>query len=288
MWNDSYITTVGAALLSQWAAGGTLTITKVKTGTGNQTASQLKADKDLVSPVTTATVSGSKKVSNGRSISIRIGSHTTAYTCTQIGIFGKVGSGAETLIAIFQDSAGVPIPNVSDVPSYAYLFEGVIAVSNSGTLNVSVQEKTWMDAADYDPNGDGKVTYAETADKAKALDEGADKTELKRVGDAINSLNINEGKVAKAGEADTAGALAAGADKNELKRVGDAINSLNINEGKVAKAEEADTATALGEGDDRTALDNAKTMADHIHIGTEAQRAAYSPVEGDIWFVIEE
>ncbi|MEG2623682.1 MAG: hypothetical protein RSC06_12365, partial [Clostridia bacterium] len=138
MWNDSAITNAGKAVLDNWTQGAVFHFDGAKAGTGTVPATALMAQTALASPKQTLALVGSQVLTGGIRIQVQIGPATTAYTCNQIGIWGSVGSGASTLIALYQDATGVSIPSAADMPDFIYTFYGTIAMSNTGTFTLTV------------------------------------------------------------------------------------------------------------------------------------------------------
>lgn len=137
MWQGA-VTNVGVALLKKWATGGTLTITKAQSGSGYVEASQLAAQATLTNPVQALTITGYQTGDTGVTYRVQILAHTVEYTLRQIGIFAKLDTGAETLIAIFEDETGLTIPSSADVSDFVFSFSATVQMSNAGSLTVNM------------------------------------------------------------------------------------------------------------------------------------------------------
>lgn len=137
MWSGA-VTNVGVALLKKWATGGTLTITKAQSGSGFVNTSQLAAQAALTNPVQTLTITGYQTGDTGVTYRVQILAHTVEYTLRQIGIFAKLDTGAETLIAIFEDETGLTIPSSADVSDFVFSFSATVQMSNTGSLTVNM------------------------------------------------------------------------------------------------------------------------------------------------------
>lgn len=137
MWTGA-VTNVGVALLKKWATGGTLTITKAQSGSGYVNTSQLAAQAALTNPVQTLTITGYQTGDAGVTYRVQILAHTVEYTLRQIGIFAKLDTGAETLIAIFEDETGLTIPSSTDAADFVFSFSATVQMSNTGSLTVNV------------------------------------------------------------------------------------------------------------------------------------------------------
>lgn len=137
MWTGA-VTNAGAALLSQWAAGGTLTITRAKGGSGTVAEESLSAQVDLLNAMQVLNITGYKTSGTGVTYKIQILSNATEYTLRQIGVYGKLGSGAETLLAIYQDATGLTVPSSSESTDFVFSFSATVQMGTTGELTVNV------------------------------------------------------------------------------------------------------------------------------------------------------
>ena len=156
------ITNSGSELLAQWTAGKTLTVTRAAAGTGRVSETALMAQTALVSEKQTASILSSKTTAQGQKLQLQVTPLTAGYSLNQFGIWAKLDSGAEKLIALFQTDtdAGVEIPSKTDVPDYAYTFYGLLEFTGSGgTLQVTI-------------DASALATTAALATAIKAHDEG--------------------------------------------------------------------------------------------------------------------
>jgi len=141
MWSDAVITNAGKTLLSQWAAGGaTLTITGAKIGSGTVTAASLMAQTALAAEKQSMSIVNSETVAGGVRLKLQLTSVgvTTGYTGNQIGIWAKLGSGSEILMAIYQDSSGITVPTAAEMADFVFTFYAMLQMSNTGTISVTL------------------------------------------------------------------------------------------------------------------------------------------------------
>ncbi len=137
MWSNAVITNAGRAIMEQWAAGSALTITAAYGGTGTVDASAMRTQSKLVNAQQTLTLKSYTRSDDGVTYKISFDAPSTAYTCTQIGVFGRIGTGATTLIALYQDETGIQIPSKTEMPNFSYTFYAIVAADNgTGTLTV--------------------------------------------------------------------------------------------------------------------------------------------------------
>lgn len=138
MWENAKITNNGRTLLSQWVSGTTLNVTKATIGTGVVSADSMAAMTQISGEVANAIIGGSMTVDDGTQFMVQMGAMDSATTIHQVGIWGKIGSGSEVLIAVYQDNTGVALPAKADIPDFAYTLYAIIAVSGGGSLNVTI------------------------------------------------------------------------------------------------------------------------------------------------------
>ncbi len=132
------VTNGGSTLLANWIAGTTLNFTGSTAGTGTVAVAALLAQTALVNQKQTASVTGYEKVSKGVKIRIQIAAPQTGYTLNQFGVWANLSGSSATLLALFQNDVGVPIPSLTDSPDFVYTFYGVIVMNNEGTFTVTI------------------------------------------------------------------------------------------------------------------------------------------------------
>lgn len=138
MWDNAVVTNAGKSLLSTWVAGKTLNIDKATGGTGTVSAAALMAQTALVNEKQILSIIGSENIPGGIRLKVQIAAPPTEYTLNQIGIWGSVDEGESILIALFQDNTGITIPSSASMPDFLYTFFGIVEMSNSGTLSVTI------------------------------------------------------------------------------------------------------------------------------------------------------
>lgn len=154
MWSNAVITDAGKAIMEQWAAGGTLEISRAYGGTGTVDASKLREQTSLVNPKQGLNIKSYSRSDEGVTYKISLTAASTAYTCNQIGILGRIvgSSGGYTIIALYQDETGIQIPSTAEMPNFSYTFYAIVASDNdTGTL--TVQTKPGITAVDSGGTG---------------------------------------------------------------------------------------------------------------------------------------
>ena len=179
MWDQAVVTNAGKALLQQWAGGGTLTIDGAKAGAGAVSQLNLINQTAVTQEKQTLSIISAKQVEGGTQFHVQITAPDAGYTAKQIGIYGHLGSGDSTLIALYQDESGITVPSKAEMPDFVYAFYATIQVSNTGTLSVTLDSSALVTQATltaavakagdmkksvYDADDDGVV------DNAKKLD----------------------------------------------------------------------------------------------------------------------
>lgn len=179
MWDQAVVTNAGKALLQQWAGGGTLTIDGAKAGAGAVSQFNLINQTAVTQEKQTLSIISAKQVEGGTQFHVQITAPDAGYTAKQIGIYGHLGSGDSTLIALYQDESGITVPSKTEMPDFVYAFYATIQGSNTGTLSVTLDTSALVTQATlnaavakagdmkksvYDADNDGVV------DNAKKLD----------------------------------------------------------------------------------------------------------------------
>lgn len=149
------ITNAGTALFAGFVQGDIINIDHIESGTGvavNEAA--MKARTSLVSPnspETDGVVTSVTNVTGGVQVRMRIGANSASYTMKEIGLFVNTGEGTTpVLVAYFNNSDGVAVPQTSSFPDFAYILTGVLAMSNEVTFNLSVPTTALVDQATLD------------------------------------------------------------------------------------------------------------------------------------------
>lgn len=139
MWEYSAITNAGKTIMEQWAAGGKLTIDGATAGTGTVDTTTIRAQTALKEEKQALEIKSYQKENEGVTYKVTFSAANTAYTCNQIGIWGHIGTGSKTLIALYQDSSGISVPSITEMENFSYVFYAIVKGDNeSGTLVVEV------------------------------------------------------------------------------------------------------------------------------------------------------
>lgn len=181
------VTDAGMALLAQWSGGGhTLTLTKANVGSGTVDAEDLHAATNISSYQANASIVNAKDVGSGMKFKLQVGpSSGSAYTAHQIGIWGKLDSGAETLISIHQDSdTGVSVPAASTSADFAFVLYVTLAISNSEDLTVTLDSAAYVSQSDLNNAIEALEAVATTS--ANGMMSAADKAKLDGVATGAN------------------------------------------------------------------------------------------------------
>lgn len=134
------VTNKGAELLAEWADGTRLNINAAAAGTGTVAEAAMMAQTALAGQKQTASIVNYSKPdgTTGLKIQLQITAPTTGYTLNQFGIWAKIGTGENKLLALFQNAEGIAVPPASDSPDFVYTFYGLIMISNTGDVSVTV------------------------------------------------------------------------------------------------------------------------------------------------------
>lgn len=138
MWEISTITNAGSNLLASWITGTNLRITRAAAGTGTVSTAELYKLTALTEQKQAMSLVGMTKEENAVTVKLQLEAGAEAYKMQQIGVFARIDSGAETLLAVFQDDNGISVPASSTSQAFIYNFFATLAISNTGTLTVEI------------------------------------------------------------------------------------------------------------------------------------------------------
>lgn len=152
------VTNAGAGLLRGWVAKEILTVTRAEAGSGTVEETALMAQTGVAGGGKTASLTGTKKLDKAVQLRLQIAAPEAGYTLHQLGVWAALDGGEPALLALFQNLEGVPIPSRTDTPDFLYTFYGVVALNNSGAVEVLTDGNAWVTLE----------TLHETVDAAKA------------------------------------------------------------------------------------------------------------------------
>ena len=138
MWDTSYITNAGVAMLASWVEGTTMNLSAATGGTGTEQEAQIPAMTELTEEKQTARIVQVVREQGQITIEVQFTGAANAYTLNQVGIWAKLGAGTDELICVYQDADGIAIPKLSTAQEFLYTLYCIIAVSNSGELTITV------------------------------------------------------------------------------------------------------------------------------------------------------
>ncbi len=159
-WEKAAYTSAGTAMLSESISGGALVITRAVSGTGS-VDSDLSAETSVSGTNHNLTLLSidtvDKKGEKCRRINIWTGGTDETYIMHQIGVFGRLNDGAETLLFLMQDERGIEIPANGISPDYEFQIAVLLAISNKANISITVDPqiqafKKLLEKHDADPN----------------------------------------------------------------------------------------------------------------------------------------
>ena len=173
-YNSAIPTNAGLALIAQSISGGqSVTFTKLRTSSyqypsGTDYASltsllNIQQTEDITYASTTdkKTVKVNATVTNA--------GVSAAYTIRNLGIYAKVGDGAETLFAVVPAVVGDTVPVYSDTTRVSYIFNITIAVGSATGFTVNVTTAGMASVVDVDT---AMEIVADTFDASTAYTAG--------------------------------------------------------------------------------------------------------------------
>ena len=140
MWNSAVLTNSGLNLMAQWVDGAVLTIDKATAGEGTVNEAYLMGQTQLVAEKKQLSIVRQDRVANGVRIQMQCTNEGVSeeFTINQIGVWAHLDDGASVLLSIYQDDTGVLVPTNAEMPEYVFTFYAVLQVSNTGTLQVTL------------------------------------------------------------------------------------------------------------------------------------------------------
>ena len=140
-WEKSSYTKAGAALLSESLSGGALTITRAASGTGSvdtdlSAETAVSGDTHELSLLGIETVTDDGKTA--RKVSIQATGAADTYVMHQIGVFGVLNDGTETLLFLMQDERGIEVPAASTNSEFSFEIAVLLAVSAEANMSIAV------------------------------------------------------------------------------------------------------------------------------------------------------
>lgn len=140
MWDSAVLTNSGLNLMAQWVDGAVLTIDKATAGEGTVNEAYLMGQTQLVAEKKQLSIVRQDRVANGVRIQMQCTNEGVAeeFTINQIGVWAHLNNGASVLLSIYQDDTGVLVPTNAEMPEYVFTFYAVLQVSNTGTLQVTL------------------------------------------------------------------------------------------------------------------------------------------------------
>lgn len=140
-WEKSSYTKAGAALLSESLSGGALTITRAVSGTGSvdtdlSAETAVSGDTHELSLMGIETVTDDGKTA--RKVSIHVTGAADTYVMHQIGVFGVLNNGTETLLFLMQDEHGIEVPAASTNSEFSFEIAVLLAISAEANLSITV------------------------------------------------------------------------------------------------------------------------------------------------------
>lgn len=140
-WEKSSYTKAGAALLSESLSGGAVTITRAVSGTGTvdtdlSEETAVSGDMHELSLLSIETVKDDGKAA--RKVNIQTSGAESAYVMHQIGVFGVLNDGTETLLFLMQDERGIEIPAAGTNSGFSFEIAVLLAVSAEASLSLTV------------------------------------------------------------------------------------------------------------------------------------------------------
>lgn len=284
MWDSAVLTNSGLNLMAQWVDGAVLTIDEATAGEGTVNEAYLMGQTQLVAEKKQLSIVRQDRVANGVRIQMQCTNEgvTEAFTINQIGVWAHLNDGASVLLSIYQDDTGVLVPTNAEMPEYVFTFYAVLQVSNTGTLQVTIDASAVVTQGQLEA-----ATAAIDAEIEKIVDGTTEVGHATNADEATNATYAQTASTADtAGYATTAKGDANGNDiaatyatKAELAAAGqfDPNGTYpNLTAGDATHAASADAATKATQ--DEAGNNIQSTYATKAELNTKADQAALNGV----------
>ena len=107
-----------------------------------------------------------KKGEKFRRINIWTGGTDETYIMHQIGVFGRLNDGAETLLFLMQDERGIEIPANGISPDYEFQIAVLLAISNKANISITVDPQIQAFKKLLEKHDDDPAAHEETIRRA--------------------------------------------------------------------------------------------------------------------------
>lgn len=168
-WEKAAYTSAGTEMLSESISGGALVITRAVSGTGS-VESDLSAETSVSGTNHNLTLLSidtvDKKGEKFRRINIWTGGTDETYIMHQIGVFGRLNDGAETLLFLMQDERGIEIPANGISPDYEFQIAVLLAISNKANISITVDPQIQAFKKLLEKHDDDPAAHEETIRRA--------------------------------------------------------------------------------------------------------------------------
>lgn len=140
-WERSSYTTAGAALLSESISGGALTITRAVSGTGivdTDLPEETTVSGDIHELTILAIDTVADNGQTARKVSIQITGADSTYIMHQIGVYGRLDGGSETLLFLMQDERGIEVPAAGTNSEFEIEVSVLLAISDKAQIDITL------------------------------------------------------------------------------------------------------------------------------------------------------
>lgn len=277
MWDSAVLTNSGLNLMAQWVDGAVLTIDKATAGEGTVNEAYLMGQTQLVAEKKQLSIVRQDRVANGVRIQMQCTNEGVAeeFTINQIGVWAHLNDGASVLLSIYQDDTGVLVPTNAEMPEYVFTFYAVLQVSNTGTLQVTLDASAVVTQGQLEAataaidaeiekivDGTTEVGHATNADHAASADTATNADEATNATYAQTASTADTAGYATTAKGDANGndIAATYATKSELAEAGqfDPNGSYpNMSVGTATNASHATEADSANNAGHATSADTA-------------------------------
>ena len=169
------LTDIGKTTIENFLVSGVeMNLNVAKLGTGTVPSADMRARTSLVNEVGTGDIVGKSGTNNGALVQVSISPANDRFILKEIGLFVTLADESEVMVAYYNNTDGVEIPDVDDFPDFNYTVYCLLDLINSSDLAVEISTNAYLTSQNIKNDLEAESTdegYALDYRQGKALDD---------------------------------------------------------------------------------------------------------------------